>query len=145
MVRAIAEVVEKQTQSMKRDPVESTVGADESRGATIALLPLSGLYRLGLRARRHSTERYLQNTQYCAPASVWETSAGGTGKTPLVEWIARGLAQEGPGFVSSLVATDEQSAHSSRSIKRRRRSWQCESGGATRLSYLPKNLLGIAG
>ena len=68
-----------------------------NRAATIAFTPLSGLYGLVVDRRSAWYERGLFR-QHRVPApviSVGNITAGGTGKTPLVEWIARTLAVEG--------------------------------------------------
>src|ERR1043166_8173481 len=65
--------------------------------ATIALTPLSGLYRLIVDRRSAWYERGVFR-QYHVPIpviSVGNITVGGTGKTPLVEWIARVFAGEG--------------------------------------------------
>src|SRR5712664_3036120 len=68
-----------------------------NRAATIALAPLSGIYGLLVKARnalyRHGA---LRAHQVNAPViSVGNLTTGGTGKTPLVRWIASELAEEG--------------------------------------------------
>jgi tetraacyldisaccharide 4'-kinase len=65
--------------------------------ATLALLPLSGLYGAGMRTRAALYRAGLLPVhRLAAPViSVGNITAGGTGKTPLVEWIARELAQAG--------------------------------------------------
>lgn len=64
---------------------------------TFALTPLGQLYGAAMKARRalyHSGR--LRTNQLPAPViSVGNLTAGGTGKTPLVEWIARELARTG--------------------------------------------------
>lgn len=64
---------------------------------TFALTPLGQLYGAAMKARRalyHSGR--LRVHQLPAPViSVGNLSTGGTGKTPLVEWIARNLARTG--------------------------------------------------
>jgi tetraacyldisaccharide 4'-kinase len=68
-----------------------------NRAVTIALSPLSGIYRL-IAGRRSAWYERGVFRQYRVPAlviSVGNITVGGTGKTPLVEWIARTLAAEG--------------------------------------------------
>ncbi len=64
--------------------------------AVIMLTPLSGLYGLAMKARRALYQRGLfQVHKIDAPViSVGNLTTGGTGKTPLVEWIARALARQ---------------------------------------------------
>jgi tetraacyldisaccharide 4'-kinase len=68
-----------------------------SRAATLALLPFSSLYGAGVKARLALYQTgALRTHNLGAPViSVGNMTAGGTGKTPLVEWIARHLASEG--------------------------------------------------
>jgi tetraacyldisaccharide 4'-kinase len=65
--------------------------------AKLALTPLSVMYGLGVRMRNAMYRRGLLRTLAVgAPViSVGNLTAGGTGKTPLVEWIAGQLAQAG--------------------------------------------------
>jgi tetraacyldisaccharide 4'-kinase len=67
-----------------------------NRAATVALAPLSGLYGVVMRARRALYRNGLFRVhQVGAPViSVGNITTGGTGKTPLVEWIARALARQ---------------------------------------------------
>ena len=62
----------------------------------LVLAPLGVLYGLATRARRALYKRgALRIHQTGAPViSVGNITTGGTGKTPLVEWIARALARE---------------------------------------------------
>jgi tetraacyldisaccharide 4'-kinase len=64
---------------------------------TLALSPLSVLYGAAVKARRSLYQsRRLQQHRLSAPViSVGNLTVGGTGKTPLVSWIARQLAQSG--------------------------------------------------
>ena len=65
-------------------------------GATkLALAPLSFIYGLGVRVRNALYRRgMLRTLEVGAPViSVGNLTVGGTGKTPLVEWIANQLAQ----------------------------------------------------
>ena len=68
-----------------------------NRAATIALTPLSGLYGLVVDRRSALYERgvFRQHRVRVPVISVGNITVGGTGKTPLVEWIARTLAAEG--------------------------------------------------
>jgi tetraacyldisaccharide 4'-kinase len=68
-----------------------------NRAATIALKPLSGLYGLAVDRRSAFYERgvFKQHRVRVPVISVGNITVGGTGKTPLVEWIARTLAAEG--------------------------------------------------
>src|SRR5437764_3504108 len=68
-----------------------------NRAATIALTPLSGLYGLVVDRRSALYERgvFRQHRVRVPVISVGNITVGGTGKTPLVEWIARTLAVEG--------------------------------------------------
>src|SRR5258708_3939351 len=63
--------------------------------AVIMLTPLSGLYGLAMKGRRALYQRGLfQVHKINAPViSVGSLTTGGTGKTPLVEWIARAMAR----------------------------------------------------
>lgn len=68
-----------------------------NRAATIALTPLSLLYGAAVKAR---TALYRNGILKTHPApvpviSVGNITTGGTGKTPLVEWIANELAKQG--------------------------------------------------
>jgi len=62
-----------------------------------ALTPLSGLYGVASRARRTLYDKGLVRVhEVSAPViSVGNITLGGTGKTPLVAWIAKTLAHEG--------------------------------------------------
>ena len=64
---------------------------------TAALTPLSGLYGVASRARRALYDKGLLRVhKVSAPViSVGNVTVGGTGKTPLVAWIAKVLAREG--------------------------------------------------
>lgn len=63
----------------------------------LALTPLSVVYGLGVRMRNALYRRGILRTfEVDAPViSVGNLTVGGTGKTPLVEWIAGQLAQSG--------------------------------------------------
>src|SRR5712692_2072247 len=65
-----------------------------NRAAIVTLTPLSGLYGVAMKARRALYQRGLFRVHRAgAPViSVGNVTTGGTGKTPLVEWIARSLA-----------------------------------------------------
>lgn len=60
------------------------------------LLPLSTVYSAVMRARREAyRRRWLAVTSLPAPViSVGNLTTGGTGKTPLVEWICRRLSED---------------------------------------------------
>src|SRR5258707_1917317 len=64
--------------------------------AVIMLTPLSSLYGLAMKSRRSLYQRGLFHVHKIdAPViSVGNLTTGGTGKTPLVEWIARALARQ---------------------------------------------------
>lgn len=64
---------------------------------TFALSPLSGLYGAAMKARRalYRSGRFRVHDLDVPVISVGNLTTGGTGKTPLVEWIARQLAQTG--------------------------------------------------
>jgi tetraacyldisaccharide 4'-kinase len=68
-----------------------------NRAATLALAPLSGIYGLLVKARNALYRRGVFRThQISAPViSVGNLTTGGTGKTPLIQWIASELAEEG--------------------------------------------------
>jgi len=65
--------------------------------AKLVLTPLSVMYGLGVKTRNALyRRRILRTLQVDAPViSVGNLTAGGTGKTPLVEWIANQLGQSG--------------------------------------------------
>src|SRR6266516_1395565 len=65
-----------------------------NRVASIALLPFSALYGATMKIRLALYKAGLSGAQQLeAPViSVGNITAGGTGKTPLVEWIAREIA-----------------------------------------------------
>ncbi len=67
-----------------------------NRAAIVTLTPLSGLYGVAMKARRALFRRGVFHVHKVgAPViSVGNISTGGTGKTPLVEWIARALARQ---------------------------------------------------
>src|SRR5687767_15978528 len=64
---------------------------------SLALAPLGILYGAVTRARAGLYRAgFLKTESVGAPVvSVGNLTAGGTGKTPLVEWVARSLAAEG--------------------------------------------------
>jgi tetraacyldisaccharide 4'-kinase len=66
-----------------------------NRAAIVALSPLSGLYGVAMKVRRELYRRGLFRVHKVGVPviSVGNLTTGGTGKTPLVEWIARGLAR----------------------------------------------------
>jgi tetraacyldisaccharide 4'-kinase len=65
-----------------------------NRVAIVTLTPLSGLYGVAMKTRRALYQRGLfRMHKVSAPViSVGNITTGGTGKTPLVEWMARALA-----------------------------------------------------
>lgn len=68
-----------------------------NRAVTVALAPISGIYGIFIKARNALYRRGLLRTrQVGVPViSIGNLTAGGTGKTPLVEWTARELASRG--------------------------------------------------
>jgi tetraacyldisaccharide 4'-kinase len=66
-----------------------------NRAAIVMLTPLSGLYGVAMKARRALYRRGLFHVHKAGVPviSVGNITTGGTGKTPLVEWIARALAR----------------------------------------------------
>src|SRR6186713_2728538 len=65
--------------------------------ASLILPPLSAIYSVITRARLSGYQRgWFSVTKLSAPViSVGNLTTGGTGKTPLVEWVCRVLAREG--------------------------------------------------
>jgi len=65
-----------------------------NRLASVVLSPLGGLYGVAMKARRSLYRRGLLTKQRVAVPliSVGNLTMGGTGKTPLVEWVAEQLA-----------------------------------------------------
>jgi tetraacyldisaccharide 4'-kinase len=68
-----------------------------NRAATVALAPISGIYGIFVKARNACYRQGIfRKQQVGVPVvSVGNLTSGGTGKTPLVEWIARELASMG--------------------------------------------------
>jgi tetraacyldisaccharide 4'-kinase len=64
---------------------------------TLALAPIGNLYGIAMKARRalYRSGRFQVHHLGVPVISVGNLTTGGTGKTPLVEWIARELAQTG--------------------------------------------------
>jgi len=64
---------------------------------SLALAPLGGLYGAAMKARRvlYQTGRFRVHRLGVPVISVGNLTTGGTGKTPLVGWIANELAQQG--------------------------------------------------
>ena len=64
---------------------------------SLALAPLGGIYGAAMKARRvlYQTGRFRVHRLEAPVISVGNLTMGGTGKTPLVEWIANELAQKG--------------------------------------------------
>ena len=67
------------------------------RAATIALAPFSALYSVAIKARSTGYERrFLKTHKLSVPViSVGNITVGGTGKTPLVQYLADHLAKSG--------------------------------------------------
>jgi len=68
-----------------------------NRAATIALSPLGALYRAAVTARSAGYRtKFLKTHRVSVPViSVGNITVGGTGKTPLVQWLAEHLANRG--------------------------------------------------
>ena len=68
-----------------------------NKAAGLILAPLSAIYSVAMRARRALyTRGVLRAQKINAPViSIGNITTGGTGKTPLVAWVARLIAQEG--------------------------------------------------
>ena len=68
-----------------------------NRAVTLALTPLGSLYGVAMKARRalYRAGRFRVHDIGAPVISVGNLTTGGTGKTPLVEWIATYLAQHG--------------------------------------------------
>lgn len=68
-----------------------------NRAATIALAPLSLVYRAGVAVRSalYRTGVFKTHQVDVPVISVGNITTGGTGKTPLVGWIAKNLAERG--------------------------------------------------
>jgi len=68
-----------------------------NRAATIALAPFGALYSAAISARSLGYEkRFLKTHEVAVPViSVGNITVGGTGKTPLVQWLAQRLADSG--------------------------------------------------
>lgn len=68
-----------------------------NRAATIALAPFGALYSAAISARSIGYEkRFLKTHEVAVPViSVGNITVGGTGKTPLVQWLAQRLADSG--------------------------------------------------
>ena len=75
----------------------SDTPARAARPGSLLLPPLSALYSIATRLRLAAYRRHLfLVSKLNAPViSVGNITTGGTGKTPLVEWVCRGLAKEG--------------------------------------------------
>ena len=67
------------------------------RAAILALAPLSALYSAAVKARSEGYEKqFLKSHKVSVPViSVGNITVGGTGKTPLVKWLAERLADSG--------------------------------------------------
>jgi len=68
-----------------------------NRAATIALAPFGALYSAAISARSIGYEkRFLKTHEVAVPViSVGNITVGGTGKTPLVQWLAQRFADSG--------------------------------------------------
>ena len=68
-----------------------------NRAATIALAPFAALYSAAVKARSSGYKnRFLKTHRVAVPViSVGNITVGGTGKTPLVQWLAHHLADRG--------------------------------------------------
>jgi tetraacyldisaccharide 4'-kinase len=68
-----------------------------NRAATIALAPFGALYSAAVKARAAGYQNhFLKTHRVSAPViSVGNITVGGTGKTPLVQWLAERLADRG--------------------------------------------------
>ncbi|HXT63048.1 MAG TPA: tetraacyldisaccharide 4'-kinase [Pyrinomonadaceae bacterium] len=68
-----------------------------NKAATIALAPFGALYSAAVKVRSTGYEKqFLKSHTVAAPViSVGNITVGGTGKTPLVQWAARRLAESG--------------------------------------------------
>jgi len=64
---------------------------------SLALSPFGGLYGLTMKARRalYLSGRFRTRALGAPVISIGNLTTGGTGKTPLVEWVANELAQKG--------------------------------------------------
>ncbi len=86
-----------------------------ARATRVALLPLAGLYRLGVSVRNSAYDRGLfHRAEPSLPAvSVGNLSVGGTGKTPAAAWFAAELRRRGarPAIVMRGVGDDEPEVH----------------------------------
>jgi tetraacyldisaccharide 4'-kinase len=87
----------------------------DARAARLALLPASGLWRLGMSARTAAYERaWLPSNQLPLPSvAVGNLTVGGSGKTPIAIWIASYYAAKGlvPGIVLRGYGGDEALVH----------------------------------
>ena len=87
----------------------------DARAARLALLPASGLWRMGMSARTVAYERaWLPSLQLPLPSvAVGNLTVGGSGKTPIAIWIARYYAAKGlvPGIVLRGYGGDETLVH----------------------------------
>ncbi len=117
-----------------------------SSTSAIVLAPLSALYGAVTRARLALYQRgVLKVSKLGAPViSVGNVTTGGTGKTPLVEWIARTLAREGRKVCILTRGYRRQNAHTRSIVSDGQRilANPMEAGDEPRL--LAENLLGLA-
>ena len=87
----------------------------DARLARLALLPVSGLWRLAMDARRLAYQRgWLAVRDLPLPSvAVGNLTVGGSGKTPIAIWIARHYAERGvrPGILLRGYGHDETLVH----------------------------------
>jgi tetraacyldisaccharide 4'-kinase len=87
----------------------------DARLARLALLPVSGLWRLGMDARRTAYRRgWLAVRDLPLPSvAVGNLTVGGSGKTPIAIWIARHYVARGlrPGILLRGYGGDETLVH----------------------------------
>ena len=113
---------------------------------TVALAPFSALYGAAVRARLALYRGgVLKAERVGAPViSVGNITAGGTGKTPLVEWVARAVAREGrrPCVLTRGYGRRDESARVVVSDGTRLLAEAPEAGDEPRM--LAESLLGVA-
>jgi tetraacyldisaccharide 4'-kinase len=81
-----------------RDSVDGSHSARQmNRAAEITLAPFGALYSAAIKARSAGYQtRFLKTHRVSVPViSVGNITVGGTGKTPLVHWLAERLADQG--------------------------------------------------
>lgn len=126
--------------------------------ASASLLPLSAIYSAVTRARLSAYRRgWFTTAALAVPViSVGNLTTGGTGKTPLVEWVCRAIAKEAPGYGAREVSrTGKRVCVLARGYGRENPKTQVVVSNGTELLanqreagdepfLLAKNLLGIA-